>query len=242
LIPPTAVLAAIVGFSGAINRDTINNFTIAIPFARRPTGTSQAKPPVNNVASHQTTIDGQAEDQPKWIANGTSVEGDVSKVVLNSRLWSTEAEAIQDLQNQTTDLVRNDFEQRHPGLLDPKGAQYLKPDRIIECTVKQRHVEHAEHDFGTFSAPMYRAWWQIEMSPMVRTELYPEWKTAAIRNRILVVAVILGFLTLIAGFVDLYGTLKRMSNTNGLRPIAFCAMPVICWTAIELFIAMRLMS
>lgn len=42
------------------------------------------------------------------------------------------------------------------------------PAAIIEAAIRDRFVESKQHDFGSFTAPMYRVWYQIELSPQSR--------------------------------------------------------------------------
>ncbi len=152
-----------------------------------------------------------ATSKPTWVETGDqTISADEQLVVLSSTLWSTAEEAAAELRPRAATLVRRDFEQRHPLLIERASPRLLTDDRLIEAALKRRFLEPVEQDFGTFSSPMYRLWWQIEISPLVRTELYPDWKRGVVGNRVLAIGVALALLTLIASGVTLSGQLHRV--------------------------------
>ena len=152
-----------------------------------------------------------ATSKPAWVEAGDrTISADEQLVVLSSTLWSTAEEAAAELRPRAATLVRRDFEQRHPLLIERASPRLLTDDRLIEAALKRRFLEPVEQDFGTFSSPMYRLWWQVEISPLVRTELYPDWKRGVVGNRVLAIGVALALLTLIAGGVTLSGQLQRV--------------------------------
>jgi len=152
-----------------------------------------------------------ATSKPAWIEAGDrTISADEQLVVLSSTLWSTAEEAAAELRPRAATLVRRDFEHRHPLLIERASPRLLTDDRLIEAAIKRRFLEPVEQDFGTFSSPMYRLWWQIEISPLVRTELYPDWKRGVVGNRVLAIGVALALLTLITSGVTLSGQLHRV--------------------------------
>jgi hypothetical protein len=89
---------------------------------------------------------------------------------------------------------------------------------------------------------MNKVWWQVELSPMVRTELYPAWKTAVVENRIIVIGSILAILTLLANECALFARLRRDSNGKTTRAALVTGGSVTAWVAAELFVASHLLS
>lgn len=259
LLPSTVVLASFLGLSGAVTREW-NHWVIEkgargfefspappkppVPVAPpKPASTAVAEAPVIFTSGSQVNPDEhQAKTRPNWMENGDSTSGDVRKVVLSSQLWSTEDEAKLDLQRQTAELIRTDFQQHHRGLLDPRGDSFLQTNQIATLVVKERFIEQIDHDFGKFTAPMFRAWWQAEISPQVRTDLYPEWKAAASQNRMIVVGAGLALLTLLAGAVDCFTNLKRTATPGLTARVVVCAVTALAWFALELIVAFRLMA
>jgi hypothetical protein len=185
---------------------------------------------------------GLAENRPEWTRREDVSSDDVRRVVLASQLWSTEEEANEELRCQTGALVRRDFERRHHGLLDPEGIRFLSDERAVEVAVKQRYVERVDQDFGTFTGPMNRVLWQVELSPMIRTEIYPAWKKAVVENRIIAVGTILAVFTLLVNEGVLFYRLKRQPNGSAMRAAVVTAGSVTAWIAAELVVASNLLT
>jgi hypothetical protein len=183
-----------------------------------------------------------ARNRPAWILAGSRTVGEVQTLVISSQLWSTDEECQAELRKGAGRLLRADFEQRHSGLFDTGGSRFLGDDRVAECAVKERYVERVEQDFGMFRAPMTRVWWEIEISPVVRTEFYPAWKAAVIRNRIVIVGAILALLTLAANCVALVARLKSASPVRSIRRQALGVGGVLVWAAADLIFVSRLLS
>ncbi len=173
---------------------------------------------------------------PKWIQDGDNTFGDVRRTVLSSGIWSTEAEARQELLPRAASIVRADFDERHHGPLDRAGLRFLSDERVIEAAVKEKYVELAEQDFGM----MYRLWWQIEVSPVVRTELYPAWKAAVVGNRVIVIGTVLALLTLAANATALFAKLKSVPNRRSIYTAAVVATSAVAWIAGDLLVVNHL--
>lgn len=154
-----------------------------------------------------------AEIRPGWLLDQDKTNGDVRRVVLSSQLWSTESEAVQELQAKAAALIRSDFAERHQGPFNSAGQFFMSDEELAKIAVKQRFVEHQEQDFGKFSSPMNRLWWQVEISPLVRTEIYPSWKAGVIRQRVFALGTVLALLTLAANVVGLATTFTRPNGS-----------------------------
>ena len=165
-------------------------------------------------ASTGILISNSTANRPNWTQQSPSTSSDVTRLVLSSRLWTTSAEAESELGTKAAEALRADFDQRHHGWLDPKAVNCLKESRIIETAVKDRYLERVEQDFGTFSSPMNRLWWQVEISPIVRTELYTDWKRALVQNRILAVGTALALATMAFNALGMLAALSRLSITR----------------------------
>lgn len=108
--------------------------------------------------------------------------------------------------------------------------------------VKQKYHEVVEQDFGKFSSPMHQVWWQVEVSPIVRTELYPVWKAALVRNKVLTLGLILALLTLTANAVNLFWAFNRMSAPLSTRMIhnGAAVFTIVTWVSASFFLIARL--
>lgn len=178
-----------------------------------------------------------AAHRPDWIDAGDTTSGDVRKFVLTSALWSSVDEAKKELQTKATGIMVKDFEQRHHHFLDPKPQRYLSQDRIGPIAVKEQFVEPVELDFGT----MYRLSWLVEISPIVRTELYSNWKAAKVQNRVIAVGAGIALMTLMASAGVLFSRLKRVSRYGTLSAFAATSACSTLWIAAGAFVTNRLL-
>ena len=235
---PTGVMAIFIALSGNLGRELESIFPknsgIDVP-----AHLAVPSPMVPDVVSGVSHVDINT-NRPKWIEEGNQSDDDIQHVVLTSKLWSTEAEADQELLPQAASIVRADFDNRHLQFFNRASHRLLSDDQITQCAVKGRYVEQIEQNFGTFSSPMYRLWLQVEVSPLVRTELYPAWKKAVLGNRILTVGTILALLTLAANAISLFSALKAVPNRRSIYVASIVASSVAAWVAADFFLLMRL--
>lgn len=115
------------------------------------------------------------EDRPAWIAATESRVGDVRHLVLSSKQYATLDEARQELANAAKSVLADDsLRIFHTDMM--RQLQSLSVPQLRSLAVKQEHTETTPTDFGNFTAPMHRVWWQVELSPEVRTKLRAIWK------------------------------------------------------------------
>jgi hypothetical protein len=222
LIGPAGVLIMFVAISGAYReewRKLISpDSAMKSAKAKKPPETPAKPSKVVSVgfanpkqASHVET------NRPKWIAEGDKTDGDVNHFVLSSELWSTEEEANQVLKAKAAQIVQADFDSRRLGPFDPRGQQIFNTQRVIDVAVKNEFVEQVDQNFGKFSTPMTRIWWQLELSPLVRTELYSDWKTAANQNKTIFIGFVMACATLIANVVGLFARPEGSTYGRGAQ-------------------------
>lgn len=127
--------------------------------------------------------------RPAWVDKPREAEGDGEQIVLTSQQYSTKEEAEQELRAAAVQLVEHDLQRLQTGSFRPS---YWRPaaDEVIAHAVKGRYDDVTERDFGTFTHPMHRVSWQVELSPAVRTEFMPAWRRELVSFRILLVAVV----------------------------------------------------
>ena len=239
---PTCVLATFVALSGTVQREWENRFgpgafTLSTSVPKSPDRELIANKPVlnqNTLPPLETTQPATPPQSalPQWITDHDTTSSDIQRIVLTSQLWSTEAEADRELSPKVAAIIRADFADRHQGLFNQTGRQVLSEDRIVNVAVKQRYVEHVEKDFGSFDATMNRLYWQVEVSPVVRTELYPEWKAAVTQNRIVVVGALLSLLTLLTTTASTMLSLRGTSAPKRSYPVAVPALSAVAWAAV----------
>lgn len=181
-------------------------------------------------------------NRPKWLEVEDTTDGDVRLIVLSSKLWSTEQEAQQELHPRAASLVRADFDQMQNSIFNRTSHGLLNDDQVTQFAIKKRYLERVEQDFGTFTAPMCRLWWQIELSPTVRTEIYPAWNAAVIGTRILAIGTILSLFTLAANAAALFAHLKAASNRRLFYAGTVTATSAAAWIAGNLFLLVSFAS
>ena len=249
-LAPAGVMAVFVVLGGGPGKEsgpTITTISHGTAGTSTAVQTSQSSPDLKSVsATHDRLIpvanSGTSGVLPGWVRDGNTSAGDVKRMVYSSQLWSTEAEARHELSALAAASVRADFEERHKGPLERVGRRFLTDERITNLAVKQQYVEHIEQDFGKFSAPMNRLWWQVEISPAVRTELYPAWKAAVTGNRAISVGAILALLTLAANSIALFFQLKPGSGRSVVYAASVVTVSAITWIGADLMLLKMLLQ
>lgn len=133
-------------------------------------------------------------DRPAWIATTESRLGDVRHLVLSSKQYATLEEARQELASAAKSMLADDsLRIFHTDMM--RQLQSLSVSQLRSLAVKQEHAETTPTDFGNFTAPMHRVWWQVELSPEVRTKLRAIWKEQTQDQRTWTVAGTLGGIT-----------------------------------------------
>jgi hypothetical protein len=135
---------------------------------------------------------------PEWISREGHKEGDALFLVYASKRYSTLEEARFDVAQTVKKKLAEDFQRVYH-----RSSQFifeLPVNDIRRLAVRQEYLDPQEHDFGSFRAPMYAVWWQLELSPEVRTNLYGLWKDQAKEGRTLTVGgALLGITVALAG-------------------------------------------
>ncbi|MBS0205048.1 MAG: hypothetical protein JSS49_19240 [Planctomycetes bacterium] len=149
--------------------------------------------------------------RPDWVHQGRTNDGVCERVVLISQQYSTREEAAQELTSSATELLLQDLQRLYPGEARPRNW-HPTSDEIQRVAVKQQYVEAVDRDFGTFTHPMYRVWWQLELSPEIRTEFLPSWRRGLTKTRITHVGIALSTLVLVASLVAMYRQLDVQSQ------------------------------
>ncbi len=224
LSAPAVVIATFAGMSAfqhtAISREENRSRTMTVPPSHQiPAG---AKPIASRPADGGTTlVSAKAfSHRPKWVDQQNISDAITERVVLASQQYTTQEEAEQQLFAEASELLMKDLQKLRPGTERPKNWAPTE-DAIKRFMVKQRYVEAADHDFGNFVHPMYRVWWQTELSPEVRTEFLPEWRRGITVHRIRRVGIVASSLVLAASLIAIYRRLDVL--TQGTRRLGLAA-------------------
>jgi hypothetical protein len=233
-LAPACVMAVFVGLSGKIFHHLENQFlpTPLKTIFPQP----EVLPDVDQTACDAGIVEPTEIARPEWTNQGDQTSDDVRHVVLSSKLWSTLAEADQELRPKVAEIVRKDFEEHQHSVFDRGSQTSLTDESLFHHAVKKQYLETVDQDFGTFSAPMFRRWMQVEISPMVRTALYPEWKKANVGNRVIVVGFVLATLTFIANSASLFARLKTVPNRRLSFTTAIVASSAVGWALVDLYL------
>jgi hypothetical protein len=122
-------------------------------------------------------------DLPDWINDGT-VEDTVNGIrhqVLVSDQWATVEEADAQLTSVAAAELSQYLADEHP-----QAAGWL-PDAnaIVQSGAVTRRVhETSTLPIGEFNPPLYRVYWQLELTPAVREQLLESWRPFAVSQRL----------------------------------------------------------
>ena len=225
LSAPVIVAATFAGISASESGMTGWNRDSRTPTAASPPGAS-TKPlgplaitPVPTDDRTTTTSADSQTQRPAWVDQPRMVDGVIERIVIASQQYTTRDEAELELSAGAADLLVRDLQQLHPA---SSRLSSWRPtnDEIKRHAVKQHYVEVVERDFGNFFHPMYRVWWQVELSPEVRTEFLPAWRRGLTLNRIRTVGVVAVTFALAASLLALRHRLNLLTQGSwrtGLR-------------------------
>ena len=183
--------------------------------------------PVSTVSTNDTSA------RPAWVDQVRVVEGDCEQIVLTSQQYSTREEAERELRFAAVRLVEEDLRRLQSGPFHPASWRPAVED-VIAHAVKERYDDVAERDFGSFTHPMHRVSWQVELSPRVRTEFMPTWRRAVISFRILFVAAVASLLAMAASASVMYFRLDSLTqgqSRGGLKLLAG-TLVVVWWVLV----------
>lgn len=229
-LAPTAVMVVFIGLSGTLMKHLENSPWVNSPAPSLPKDLPVSTEPL----IQEATTSGEAPliVKPDWAIEGDTTSGDVRTIVLQSKLWSTPEEARKELAPRAAAIIRKDFDDLHPGVFSRVSERALTADDLLQFARKKEYVEHINQDFGSFQSPMCRLWMQIEVSPIVRTAIYPTWKSAVIGNRILATGYYLSFLTLAANAVVLFTRLRAAPRGNWMAAGFITISSMLAWGAV----------
>ena len=161
--------------------------------------------PVSTVSTSNSST------RPAWVDQPRAVDGDCERITLTSRQYTTREEAEQELRFAAEKLVVEDLQRLQSGPFRPAFWRPTAED-VIAHAVRERYDDVAERDFGSFTHPMHRVSWQVELSPAVRTEFMPAWRRELISFRILLVACVASLFAMAASAGVMYFRLDSLTQ------------------------------
>jgi hypothetical protein len=169
--------------------------------------------------------------RPDWLS-AHYTDGDSERIVIQSQQYTTAAEAEQELSANARELLARDLLKLRPGTTRP-ASWNPSADEIRQTMVKEQYIEVVERDFGSFVHPMYRIWWQVELSPEVRTEFLPAWRRGLTSVRVWNIGIVVSTIALLSSLFVTYRRLDILSRgawSTRLR-IAGCGA-VLLWVVV----------
>lgn len=161
---------------------------------------SQPNGPVSAllVMNRPLVAEASAEERPVWLTAAPYRDSYVVRSVIKSAQYATLSEAQADADRQVVAILEQDlarFPQRF-GELRHRATGQLDP----RAPITERYVETMVRDFGSFQAPMYRQWYQVQLSPEQRAPSLELHRARLAEGR----TVLAG--SAVAGLVVLFGT------------------------------------
>lgn len=213
LAAPLVVAGTFAGIAGFDDITTSRDAVVPkpVPVSTRMVGTGAIVP----VPTDDRTIvvsDTKLAQRPDWVDQRSVSDGVVERIVLASEQYTTQQEAEQQLSVNATELLLDDLQKLRPGTARPAKWHPADAD-IRRLMVKQRYVEAIDRDFGNFFHPMYRVWWQVELSPEVRTEFLPGWRHSQTVTRVRRVGIVTASAVLLVSLLAAYRRLDVLTRT-----------------------------
>lgn len=182
----------------------------------------------------RTVATSTAGQRPDWLNASLKQQGDVVHLVVSGQQFATIEEARHDVASEARKQLLADFEKTYGA--SARSLADLSNDDLRLLAVRKEFVETVERDFGNFFAPMHRVWWQVELSPQVRSELYPLWRGGEQQTRRRFV--IFGFATATIGLA-LVSWLTRRKPVVQPPPQPAATNPVILGVGAATLLAQR---
>lgn len=148
--------------------------------------------PTDAATNANSSPDSELAKLPGWVSQPETTTDRITTLVLSSQRFVTQAEAEEQLTAELVNRTRQYFHDEHPS----RGMWTLPADYAVRTTVKQRHVEIISKTFaGDMTVDMKRIHWQVQLSPDIRKDLYPIWRTQVVEQRLIQVGGGVGFAT-----------------------------------------------
>lgn len=197
---------------------------------------TEPESPVKAISTEAVATPTPAPSRPAWVPEKVEqqekVEGDNRVIVIPSALFATEQEAESSLEPFIHSIVKADF-------LNMVGSTTFQPRQMpwmaamVRSVERDRYVQVETRDLGAVTAPMYRVWKRIELSPRSRTQFLNVYHGQISEARSIVAGMLfLGLLAIPASVLLCYRGI-RLTNGRGKRLWAASAVGAVLllWTA-----------
>jgi len=158
--------------------------------------------PILQPAADATAADRPADaatprvELPEWIRNQEAEINHIDRnpAVLASEQWSSVQESEIQMEELAAAAVAHQLRQFRPGLSG------WNPDKSFihqSGAIRQRFVEQTSLKVGDFESPMYRAYWQVAVTPQASDLAFAQWKAETVERRVIWLGAGAGALTLL---------------------------------------------
>jgi hypothetical protein len=144
-------------------------------------------------------------------------------VVVESQQYAEVDRARQDVLEEAVRVVREDFQQTH----NVQGDWKLPEALVQEHAVRQEYVKEIARTTSLNPFLVYRVYYQVELSPTVRAEVFKNWRGQTVTSRLWMLGGLLGFVTLMLGTTATYLRLDAMTNGAYRRRLKLASVSLL---------------
>jgi hypothetical protein len=161
---------------------------------------------------------------PDWAKETERTIGDRQLVVVQGEIGATVDEAVATGRTAVVERLRTDFSAAHP-----QATGWEPPASIAGEAIRRSFVERVDRKTVSTGTPfsVYRAYEQVELSPIVRKKILPLWRNQIVEKRIWALGGLAGLLTLTFGTMAAYFRLDQRTAGLYRRRLKLAAVSVI---------------
>ncbi len=200
---------------GRVDVEEVPSFSKS--FAKPWTGTKSTlgdedEPNGNVSIDRETSSKDDKDELPEWTSHkvqrlaSRNAQQEQWRIVLESDWEVSRAEAEAKLSQQAAELVQEDLQRFY------SGGSALPAEKVRSAAVCAETVTKRVFNEGSNPFTMYKAYWQVELSPKVRRQVSDTWKQEISARRAWLMGGVLGLFTLMAGAFAAYFHLDEKSN------------------------------
>jgi hypothetical protein len=163
---------------------------------------------------------------PEWVSSQVATSGDNQLVVVHGEQFADPNVSWREALADATALVRRNFEE----FTLHTDAWVLEPEVVRASAVRKSFTERIDRSAGEHEFTVYRTYLLVELSPQVREQIEPVWRTQVATARSYAVGGLLMFCMAAAGVFA--GYFRLDDRTHGryrwrLRLGVLAAVPLI---------------
>lgn len=175
--------------------------------------------------SHFLVRTEDGESVPAWVTIEADLVVDGDRVLrhVQSQQYATVEEAEAEALREAAQIASRDLHEYQAYTVGWNVPKEL----VRNHAIRGRHIEKIERDFGQFTAQMYRAHMQVELSPETRQNFQPAWKEQLVQRRLTVMGSVVGLLTVILIAAASYLRLDAATHGAHRRGLQWAAASLV---------------